>query len=307
MHTASRNSFAVIILGVTSSAHALSPLPASASVVVLGPGSLDMRLLTAKLAARSGLKTSLFSASGGARDIWLEQMYGIEDPSSTVEESTDPLRPAMISDMAEREAALASAEGLALISDGMAMPEAALSSVLEAAPQLKRIVCLSKMGVTRATAGPLGLGKDAVAQLEAEERLRAACSNADIGLSIVRVGTLKGGGPGPKDGGIDAGLARPYYDNVMDIETLRVTQAYDKVTLGAKCSAGDPIDPVNAFQKQLRKGSFEPHDDETSRVVACAALVAALRHEAPLEFSVSSAKAEAAPTTGQWEAILNGL
>ena len=40
----------------------------------------------------------------------------------------------------------------------------------------------------------------------------------------MRVGTLKGGGPGRAEGGVDAGLARPYYDNVMDIETLRVTQ-----------------------------------------------------------------------------------
>ena len=58
---------------------------------------------------------------------------------------------------------------------------------------------------------------------------------------------------------------------------------------------------------QLRKGSFDPFDDETSRVMACAAMVAALRHETPLEFSVSAAKAEAAPTSGQWEAMLNRL
>ena len=33
-------------------------------VVVFGPGSLDMRLLTAKLAARAGLDTSLFVGGG---------------------------------------------------------------------------------------------------------------------------------------------------------------------------------------------------------------------------------------------------
>ena len=150
-----------------SSASALS-LPAAAPVVVLGPGSLDLRLLTAKLAARSGLQTSLFSASGGVQDIWLEQMYGVEDGSTDIENSAEPLRPAMVADADAREAALAAAEGLALISDGVAMPEAALSSVLAVAPQLKRVVCLSKMGVTRATAGPLGFGKEMVEQLEAE-------------------------------------------------------------------------------------------------------------------------------------------
>jgi hypothetical protein len=289
-----------------SSASALS-LPAAAPVVVLGPGSLDLRLLTAKLAARSGLQTSLFSASGGVQDIWLEQMYGVEDGSTDISDSAEPLRPAMVADADAREAALAAAEGLAIISDGVAMPEAALSSVLAVAPQLKRIVCLSKMGVTRATAGPLGFGKEMVEQLEAEDRLKDACKNADIELALVRVGTLKGGGPGRAEGGVDAGLARPYYDNVMDIETLRVTQAYDKVTLGAKCVKGDPIEMANSFQKQLRKGSFDPFDDETSRITACAAVVAALLHPSPLEFSVSAAKAETTPTSGQWEAMLNQL
>jgi len=287
---------------ILAGAVALSP-----RLVVLGSGSLDMRLLTAKLAARSGQATTLFSASGELKEVWLEQMFGVEDPSVAVEDSSEPLRPTMAGSPAEREAALKSAEALALISDGVAMPEAALSSVLEAAPLLKRIVCMSKMGVTRATAGPLGLGRGGAEQLEAEQRLAAACASADIVLSIVRVGTLKGGGAGRAENPVSVGLARTYYDNVMDIETLRVTQAYDKVTLGAKCTRGDPIDPVNPIQKALRKGSFEPHDDETSRVVACAAVVAALAHPTPLEFSVSAAKAEAPPTSGQWEAILNGL
>ena len=140
-----------------ASAMALSAPP----VVVLGPGSLDLRLLTAKLAARAGLQTSLFSPSGSVQDIWLEQMYGVEDGSTDISTSAEPLRPAMVADADAREAALAAAEGLALISDGVAMPESALSSVLAVASQLKRIVCLSKMGVTRATAGPLGLGKRA--------------------------------------------------------------------------------------------------------------------------------------------------
>jgi len=295
-------------VGLLLASGAAALLSPAAPVVVLGPGSLDMRLLTAKLAARSGRPTTLFSASGAAQDIWLEQMYGVEDPSVAVEDTLDPLRPSMASSPADREAALTSAEALALISDGAVMPDAALTSVLSAAPQLKRIVLLSKMGVTRASAGPLGLGKDGVEQLNAEQRIKAACESANIGLSIVRCGTLKGGGPGRTENTKDIGLARPYYDNVMDIETLRMTQAYDKVTLGAKCTAGDPIQPANTIQRALRKGSFEPHDDETSRIVACGALVAAINHDdPPLEFSVSAAKAETAPTFGQWEAILNGL
>jgi len=88
---------------------------------------------------------------------------------------------------------------------------------------------------------------------------------------------------------------------------LFTDQAYDKVTLGAKCAKGDSVEMANSFQKQLRKGSFDPFDDETSRVAACAAVVAALQHPSPLEFSVSAAKGEASPTAGQWEAMLNQL
>ena len=34
---------------------------------------------------------------------------------------------------------------------------------------------------------------------------------------------------------------------------LFTDQAYDKVTLGAKCAKGDSVEMANSFQKQLRK------------------------------------------------------
>jgi len=272
--------------------------PTQSPVVILGPGSLDMRLLTAKLSAAAGFPTSII-AGAGAESLWWEQMYGEEYvPSDRAEGKVR-----LLSGGDERQSAFETATALCIVSDGAALTEAALDSVLSATPGVKRCVLMSKMGVTRATAGPLGLGKADVEQLEAEQRLRSACDSADIELSIVRVGTLKGGGPGNDE----VGLARPYYDNIFDIDQLRVTQAYDKKTLGAACVAGDPYDLVNPLVRLGRKGSFEPADDETSRVVACAAVVAALRHSTSVEFSVSSATADNVPTSGQWEAILNSL
>ena len=277
-------------------------LSATSPVVVLGPGSLDLRLLTAKLAARSGFPTSII-AGQGAQQLWWEQMYGEE----YVAGESDTGKARLLTSSDAREKAFQEAEALCIVSDGAALPEAALDSVLSAAPNVKRCVLVSKMGVTRASTGPLGLGKEGVEQRDAEERLRAACGASDIELSIVRVGTLKGGGPGASPGGVDVGLARPYYDNIFDIEQLRVTQAYDKLTLGAAVAKGDPYDLVNSLVRLGRKGSFEPQDDETSRVVACSAVVAALRLASAMEFSVSSAKKEAVPTSGQWEALLNQL
>jgi hypothetical protein len=277
-------------------------LGANAPIVVLGPGSLDMRLLTAKLAAKSGFDTTLF-AGQGAQQLWWEQMYGEEYIAGEQVEG----RASLLSGNDEREAALGAAEGLCIISDGAALPATALASVLEAAPSCRKVVLMSKMGVTRAEAGPLGLGKEGVEQKDAEQRLRAACSDGDLDLSIVRVGTLKGGGPGDSPDGSDVGLARPYYDNIFDVDQLRMTRAHDRRTLGAKCTRGDPFDLVNSIVRLTRKGSFEPQDDETNRAVACAAAIAALRHSSGIEFSVSAAEGETIPTSGQWEAILNQL
>ena len=291
----------VALLAMAMSCEA-AVLSATSPVVVLGPGSLDMRLLTAKLAAQSGFPTSII-AGQGAQQLWWETLYG--EDYIPGEDATGKVR--LLTRNDEREEAFQNAEALCIVSDGAALPEAALNSVLSAAPNVKRCVLISKMGVTRASAGPLGLGKDGVEQRDAEERLRAACGTSDIELSIVRVGTLKGGGPGASPGGVDVGLARPYYDNIFDIDQLRVTQAYDKVTLGAAVARGDPYDLVNQLVRLGRKGSFEPQNDETSRVVACSAVVAALRRASPIEFSVSSAKREAVPTSGQWQALLNQL
>jgi len=280
-------------------------LAADAPVLVIGPGSLEMRMLTAKLAARSGFRTSLFLPDQNVNNI--RYLYSGENKSTAVEDSSEPRRAAVIADAKDLGVALGSAEALLLISDGASMQASFLDTVLKNAPQLKRIVLLSNMGVTRATAGLFGLGKGAAEQLEAERRLAGECASADIGLSIVRVGTLKGGGSGPKENVADVGLAPAFYNSIVDLEIWKMTESYDKFTLGAKVTAGDPFEQPNAVKNQIRKGQFDPQDDETSRVVAAAAMVAALRHEVPLEFSVSSARAEAPPSSGEWEALLSNL
>ena len=85
------------------------------------------------------------------------------------------------------------------------------------------------------------------------------------------------------------------------------SMAYDKFTLGAECVAGDPIDLPNVMMQMTARGSFEPRKEETSRVVAAGALVAAMRHTSPVELSVSSAKGEAPPTAEEWSATLAAL
>ena len=83
--------------------------------------------------------------------------------------------------------------------------------------------------------------------------------------------------------------------------------ADDKYTLGAKCTAGDKFDMANPLARMAFAGTFEPRDDEASRVTAGGAMIAALQHEAAVEFTLSAAKAEAPPTEGEWEALLSQL
>lgn len=274
-------------------------IAAPAPVVVFGPGSLDVRLITAKLAARAGFATSII-AGAGAENQW-RRFLG--------EEASDDI--ALVSSPEDIGAALAEAAALCIVCDESPLPEETMVSALEAAPKLERVVLLSKHGVTRAQGGPFDrLTGGLFALKEGEEALAKALGEKE--LSIVRVGTLKGGGPGRVEGGVvvsgvELGLAKTYYDSILELETALVTQAYDKFTLGAKCARGDPIDPPNPVIKLANRGSFEPRDDETSRIVACAAAVQALRHPTALELSVSAAKGEAPPTSGQWEAIFNQL
>ena len=162
------------------------------------------------------------------------------------------------------------------------------------------------MGISRAK--PPGLfgmnGEDAALQT-LENYLREAGSKNGADLSIVRVGTLKGGGPGRDENTGDAalGLSKAYYNTLVDLQTYMCSSAYDKFTLGAKLTKGDPYDLANPIIRASRASDFAPHDDETSRIVAAGAVVHAPSHPAAVELSVSAAKGEdppGPPTSEQW-------
>ena len=87
-------------------------------------------------------------------------------------------------------AALSEAQALCIICDAAALPEEAMASALEAAPLLRRVVLLSKMGVSRATGGFMGMGSAELALKQGEERLALALAARGCELSVVRVGTI---------------------------------------------------------------------------------------------------------------------
>lgn len=291
---------------------ALAPVCSSLSTIVYGPGSLELRLLTAKLAARDGFDSSLYA---GDEDRVAKQcrswLYGKEYANAGIDA---PGNAKVLQDTEDLGAALAAATNMCLVCDCNPLPEGVLGTLLANTPSLKRIVLLSKMGVTRAKPGPFGMPNGDVALFENEKTIRSQADARDVELSIVRVGSLKGGGPGELEDGSknvgddELGLAKPYYDGIVDLSTYMITQSHDRFTVGAKLLPGDPTDLPNAFMRKAMGDSFEARDDETNRIVAAAAAVHALcRHPTPVDISVGAAKATALPTVGEWEDLFAAL
>ena len=291
---------------------ALPSALASASTLVFGPGSLELRLITAKLIAREpGCSAALYvgdepKAAKKCRRL----MYGSDYAEADVDA---PENAQVLSSVEELGKTLASATKLCLVCDSAPLSDGAFNTLLTNAPGLERVVLLSKMGVTRAKPGPFGLPNPDVALFKNEEDVRSAAAARGIETSVVRVGSLKGGGPGEiADGAlvgpIELGLSKTYYDGIAELSTYMTTQSYDRFTLGAKLAAGDPIDLPNALLLAARQASFEPRDDETSRVIAGQAVVHALcRHPTAVDMSVSSAAGEAAPTPDEWTELFAKL
>lgn len=273
-----------------------------AGVAIFGPGSNEIRLIAAKMAAKEGYAVSII-ASAGVESQWRQWMYGTNYSNDGKD---DPDKPQIRVGADQLGVALSDAKALIAVCDENTVPDGTVKTLLDNAPNIERVVLISKMGVTRAKPGPFGLGGGDAELLAGEERMRAETSKRSMELAIVRVGALKGGGPGRVvDGSVqsgeDLGLAKDYYNSLLDSQTAMVTQGHDNYVLGLKLSKGDPIDLPNPVIAFAQKSSWDPQEAETNRVVAGAAAVYALRHPTPVELSVSAEKGEKMPTNEEWE------
>ena len=275
-----------------------------AGVVLFGPGSNEVKLITAKLAARAGFSAS-YICGAGEEQTARALLYGKDYANAGVDE---PGNVQLVVTSEQISAALNECAALVVVADNSPVTATAVPLLVDNAPKLERVALLSKCGTTRATAGFLGLGKGDVEIREGEERLAAALKARDVPLSVVRVGALKGGGPGAVEGGsvvdgVDKGLAKYYYDTLYELETAMTTQSYDKFTNGAALAAGDAVDPRPPPLQMATRGSFDAREDEASRVVAANCLLAALRQPAATEVTLSAAKAPEPPTDAEWDAL----
>ena len=75
-------------------------------------------------------------------------------------------------------------------------------------------------------------------------------------MHVVRVGTLKGGGPGnEEERGAPLGLTKAFDNSIVDLSAYMTSQAYDKYTLGLGLARGDPFDLSNPIVRAGRQGS----------------------------------------------------
>ena len=263
------------------------------NTVLYGPAARELLLLTAKLAAREGLEASFICApgtEGGCRRL----MYGTE----YVEQNGDkPGHARPISKGEDIQGSLESADSLIFIAYDTPIDEKSYNTLFNSAGEnLSKVVMMSKMGVTKSKGGFLG-GNDGKL-LESENRLRDICTKKGLNLSIVRAGTLKGGGPGEE--GNDFGLDKSYYNSIFDVVEASVTMAHDKYTLGLFCRNGDSIEMPNMFTQMGSKSSFEACPFETNRIVAAGGVVAASLYDKAIEFSIGAEKGKEPPTLEAW-------
>jgi hypothetical protein len=295
-----------VVSGLSSSSSSSS---SSRSTVLYGPAARELLLLTAKLAAREGLEAACV-CSPGTEESCRRLMYGdgsivrstttTNDDDDNKDNSTIRARP--VSTGEEIAAALQAAQSIIFVGYDQPIDEKSYNTLLNSAGEnLSKVVLLSKIGVSQATKGGGFFGGGGGGNgklLQSETMLRELCKSKNLGLSIVRAGILKGGGPGENDN--DFGLAPCYYNTLLDIVEASVTMAHDKYTLGLDCRPGDTIQMPNIIAQMSSKSSFEACPYDTNRIVVAGGLVAAALSDAPVEVTVSAAKGREPPTLEAW-------
>jgi len=274
---------AVTILVVICDRLAVVGVAAAFDLVIVGPGAQEVKLIAGKLAVKSGDRCSIITPPD---EKFIQKsrtlMYGKD------RDAESDAAPAFVSTGEEIGDALETAKGIIITCEKEAMEEKLLTTLLDNAPKVQHICLLSMMGGRLRTA---------------EDLLKTKCSAADIQLSIIRAGTLKGGGPGNVEGS-EFGLNKYFDATIFDLLEARNSMSFDKFTLGARVTAGDPF---QAAASLFSSSSFEPSDTTTSRTVAAQALLIAIKRDTGIDISLSSEKGNTPPTPEEWSDLLSSL
>jgi len=282
-------------------------LAAGAEVLVVGRG--PVMLLAAKTAAVKGFATTcLLGSDLDMADSLLGDVSGL--PLTLLPVAGEA------ADASKIEQSVNDAKGLIIAFDNEeVVPQKALDVFMPSSGQsLQHVSVLSRnlngagMGFF-ASASKAGANKEVwaggAALVEAyrdmEKRVAARAEEVGAQRTVIRAGTLKGGGCGdPTSGGDSALLSEVFYTlGQQDVVNWRLL--FDMDTLGVVLKKGDVM-PGPGFTAALTATSSDAHDGDSGRGGVANALVEALRVEAAAnaDFGVGTAKARASPTPEEW-------
>lgn len=299
----------------------MAALEVGSTVLVLGGG--PVQLLTAKQAALKGFKTFIFTSSDPEPS--LELIYDeVACPRGSL-----PLTFLQVTDKEACEAVLAECSAVLIASDSdNPVSERVLDTVIpdDEPTQVKKVVIMSRNGVTRGPNSGKGLGffaksakdfsnaevwaagDDVVAKYQVLERkLVSKCASVDAAYTILRAGTLKGGGPGAsstKDGKsypqAAVSLSASYYRTGPAGRNWR--SLFDTSTQGVEFVPGDTVEGPG-FAAVGASTSPDVQKGDTGRLGIAAAMVQCLLQERAenADFSVVTSASRTPPTQEEWD------
>jgi len=293
----------------------MSALQPGANVLAVGNGPIF--LLAAKTAAKAGYKTTIVSA----RQDLFEQLLWSEAMEETPDSNLKILGITEDEDVEAFNEAVASADGLLIAFDAeQTLTDALLDVVLPETGGASRVAYLSKhlsgkgYGVFSAASkgaankevwacdkGRVEMYKAFEKKLEAKLQSRSAPG----ALTVVRCGTLKGGGPGAADDPVPTSTPtlseRLYNDISRDIVNWQLL--FDCDTRGVALTPGDTAEGPG-LRAVFTATTSDAAPGDSGRVQCSQALVRSLAREdaAGKQFGVTTATAEAHADDAEWDA-----
>jgi len=318
-----RGEFLLLVLSFTCQ----TQRTASFNVVIVNQGGPEtLALCTAKRCCSATAtsnddynKVSLVTKSDKrTQSRQYRYMWGIDTDPEEITRPPKLNRVEFVSSGEEIASALESADSLIVVSYDSPIDVKKISPVLQyTSEELKSILLLS-----RQDAGTLGnsdggnifgklMGGGSSQYKQSEEEFRKVVqeSRSSPSLSVLRCGTLKGGGPGYSNLGgrlegceanPELGLSSILYKNNFDLNNAMNTISHDKYTLSPVIQIGDPNKMPNGFMVAAVKDSTDASPVETNictaAVVASAMVNLGYMEGQDLEISLGCEKSEDMPT-----------
>lgn len=311
---------------------AVSP---GAPCLVLGSGYIH--LLAAKQAAIAGYKTYIFTATDPQPS--LDLLYNDQCPIGSI-----PLEILSITDKDACEKAIQSCEAVILASDGVIDPPSFFASdnpvaskVLDTvipedgSSKVKHIVGMSRIGVSGRPGSGKGYGPTVQAAKdfsnsdvwamgnvkgykEFEDKIMEKATAVGADYTIVRAGSLKGGGSGAETAKgsnkyphAEYALSATFYTQGM-VPKPNWKLLFDMDIQGVNLLAGDTaVGP--GFFAPTKSTSCRPEDGDSGRLAVASAMIQSLSQPAAAntDFTVTTAESRDPPTQGEWDKLFKAL